>query len=147
MSSRAIIRLTLLNRETFTLNYSRRMYAIIRRYTPSAQEGGKNECFAELTGLRTFFKMTYQEIAKKIAGDIKREIGHECTLTVTSPTRYDSLQRKDTKKRSISTYSEINTLFAGKKVSSIQKRALAEVTTALKKRRVRLTVPFIGKVK
>ena len=39
---RAIVRITISNKEESSVNYSRRMYEIIRRYTPNAVEGDKN---------------------------------------------------------------------------------------------------------
>lgn len=59
--------------ETYGL-YSKRMYAIVRRYTPIVEEYGIDECFAELTGLRRKFRMSYEDIAKAIQADLTREL-------------------------------------------------------------------------
>lgn len=122
------------------------MYAIIRRYTPGAVEGGKNECYAELTGLRTFFKMTYQEIADKIVADLFSEIGITCTVKIAKSDVFDafaSRERKTMKNPStVSTYKEINKLFIGKSFIDASKRSVPRLV-----KRVRLTVPFIGKVR
>jgi DNA polymerase IV len=59
--------------ETYGL-YSRRMYAIVRRFTPVVEEYGIDECFAELTGLRRKFHMSYEEIAQKIQEELTREL-------------------------------------------------------------------------
>ncbi|MDB5195516.1 MAG: nucleotidyltransferase/DNA polymerase protein [Parcubacteria group bacterium] len=59
--------------ETYGL-YSRRMYAIMRRYTPIVEEYGIDECFGELTGLKRKLKMSYEEIAQAIQADLTREL-------------------------------------------------------------------------
>ena len=69
----AILHITTSGKNFSRVNYSRRMYAIIRRYTPNVAEGDTNEYFADLTGLRTFFKMSYKEIAEKILSDLNKE--------------------------------------------------------------------------
>ena len=63
---RAIIHVTAKGKNTLHINYGRRIYAILRRYTPEVTESGMNQCYAELTGLRTFFKMTYAEMVASI---------------------------------------------------------------------------------
>ncbi len=144
MSSRATIRITTHNKDSLRINYARRMYAIIRRYTPEAIEGGKNECFAELTGLRTFFKMTYKEIAEKILEDLVAELGVRCRFTVLTSSVYDRAKGRTVTQKTISTYQEINSLFVGKAYVSPKKRTPLRKGVAVKK--VRLTVPFLGKV-
>ncbi len=145
MSSRAIINITPKGRDTLRVNYSRRMYAIIRRYTPEAVEGEKNECFAELTGLRTFFKMTYQEIAEKILEDLYTEIGVRFKLRVTKAEEFDFAMNRFKKTRkvsmNVSTYKELNKLFVGRSFVDASRRATPRLV-----KRVRLTVPFLGKV-
>lgn len=59
--------------ETYGL-YSRRMYAIMRRYTPIVEEYGIDECFGELTGLKRKFRMSYEEIAQALQADLTREL-------------------------------------------------------------------------
>jgi DNA polymerase-4 len=59
--------------ETYGL-YSRRMYAIMRRYTPIVEEYGIDECFGELTGLKRKFRMSYEEIANSIQKDLTQEL-------------------------------------------------------------------------
>jgi hypothetical protein len=142
MSSRAIINIIPSSKTDTRINYSRRMYAIIRRYTPEAVEAGKNECFAELTGLRTFFKMTYQEIVEKILADLYAEIGVRFKVRVTKAEEFDALGNKTKKSSTISTYKEMNKLFIGKSFVEATKR-----TTPRLIKRVRLTVPFLGKVR
>ncbi len=145
MSSRAIIHITAIGKDSLRVNYSRRMYAIIRRYTPEAIESDKNTCLAELTGLRTFFKMSYQEIASKILADLYSEIGVKFKVTVTKAEQFDSAlnqtKKVKTAPKTISTYREINKLFLGKSYVAASKRTLPRLV-----KRVRLTVPFLGKV-
>ncbi len=59
--------------ETYGL-YSRRMYAIMRRFTPLVEEYGIDECFGELTGLRRTFRMSYEELAQAIQKDLTHEL-------------------------------------------------------------------------
>lgn len=141
MTARAIIRINAKGERTSRINYGRRMYAVIRRYTPEATEGTINECFAELTGLRSFFKMTYAEIATKIIDDIYKEIGIRCTLKVATLKQFEETSKNSKKSQHVSTYKEINKLLAGTFFFHTVKRN----TTKIKK--VRLTVPFLGKVK
>lgn len=136
-SQRAIIQINTFSKNTNSINYSRRMYAIIRRYTPDVVEGGVSECLADLTGLRTFFKMTYAEIAEKIKKDLSKEIGIKFNLKVTTTSVFTSAKNMSKKSQSISTYKEINKLFAGSNFLSAKN---------ISGTRKRLTVPFIGRV-
>ena len=144
-SLRAILKVTIKGKSLSHINYSRRMYAILRRYTPDVVEGGWNECFAELTGLRTFLKMTYKEIAERIRYDVKSEIGISCDIEVGTAKAFDRAKHTSKKSKiskSISTYKEMNTLFAHPQVSVATKN---KTNTPTKK--LRLVVPFLGKVK
>ena len=60
--------------ETYSL-FSKRMYEIVRRYTPSVEEYSIDECFADLTGLRRTLRMPYPSIAENIKRDLERELG------------------------------------------------------------------------
>jgi DNA polymerase-4 len=60
--------------ETYSL-YSERMYNIVRRYTPEVDEYSIDECFADITGLRSSFHLSYEEIAKNIKHDLDTELG------------------------------------------------------------------------
>jgi len=60
--------------ETYSL-YSKRMFNIIRRYTPAVEESSIDEGFADLSGLRRVFRTSYQEIAKRIQRDVQNELG------------------------------------------------------------------------
>jgi hypothetical protein len=141
---RAIIRISVSGKSITKSNYSRRMYAIIRRYTPNAVEGGINECFAELTGLRTFFKMTYTELADAISSDLFTEIGIHCVVKVATPLQFSQALNGMRKTKTVSTYKEINSLFAGHSFVSAPLRRTTSLGRAAKK--IRLIVPFLGKV-
>lgn len=121
------------------INYSRRMYAVMRRYTPDVVEGEMNECLADITGLRTFYKMTYKEIVQKILNDLKSEIGIPFTVRVTTVKAFEEAKNKGKKSKSISTYKELNKLFSG---LSFVKTNTSRVLLMKKK----LVVPFLGKV-
>ncbi len=144
--NRAIIHITAIGKNPHTINYSRRMYAILRRYTPEAVEGERNECFAELTGLRTFFKMTYQEIIDKILSDLSSEIGIRFRARLAKNDAMDIWKRRSSKKpKNLSTYKEINKLFIGRSFLEASKRVTRVPRSNTK--RIRLTVPFLGKVR
>lgn len=140
-SHKAIIRLRAEGKNTLRVNYARRMYAIMRRYTPDVAEGGMNECFADITGLRTFFKMSYKEITECIVKDIYTEIGIECLVKAATEEELLEVKAISQRHKGISTYKEINKLFKG--ASYVPKELRKKVTT---KRTVRLSVPFLGKV-
>jgi len=59
--------------ETYSL-YSKRMFEIMRRYTPVVEEYSIDEGFIDLTGLRRIFRTSYEEIAMRIQRDINREL-------------------------------------------------------------------------
>ncbi len=54
--------------------YSKRMFEIMRRYTPVVEEYSIDEGFADITGLRRLHHMSYPDIAKKIQRDIQAEL-------------------------------------------------------------------------
>ncbi len=138
---RAIIHIYASKQTDPRINYSRRMYAIIRRYTPEAIEGEKNECYAELTGLRTFFKMSYTEMAERIIKDLRAEIGVTFSVKIASASKFEEVSKRSKKTSSISTYKEINSLFKGKSFVDASKRVSPRLV-----KRVRLTIPYLGKV-
>ena len=72
---RAVIKVSISgNKSTLGINHSRRIYSILRRYTPEVAEGGSNICYAELTGLRTFFKMSYVQMMTVIKKEVEKEL-------------------------------------------------------------------------
>lgn len=60
--------------ETYSV-LSKRFFNIVRRYTPDVEEYSIDECFADITGLRRPFHMSYEEIAKKMKHDLDGELG------------------------------------------------------------------------
>ncbi len=60
--------------ETYSL-YSKRMFAIMRRYTPIVEEYSIDEAFADLTGLRRTHHGAYETIAQSIRKEIHAELG------------------------------------------------------------------------
>ena len=60
--------------ETYSL-FSRRMFMIMRRFTPQVEEYSIDEAFADITGLRRPLRSSYENIARKIKTEIQREIG------------------------------------------------------------------------
>ena len=60
--------------ETYGL-LSRRMFTIVRRYTPAVEEYSIDECFADLTGLQRPLRMSYLQIVEKIKRDLDMELG------------------------------------------------------------------------
>jgi len=60
--------------ETYSL-FSRRMFMIMRRFTPQVEEYSIDEAFADITGLRRPLRSSYENIARRIKTEIQREIG------------------------------------------------------------------------
>jgi DNA polymerase-4/DNA polymerase V len=54
--------------------YSKRMFEIMRRFTPVVEEYSIDEGFADITGLRRLHHMSYEDIARKIQASICREL-------------------------------------------------------------------------
>jgi DNA polymerase-4/DNA polymerase V len=73
--------------ETYSL-FSRRMFGIIRRFTPDVEEYSIDEAFADITGMRRALRSSYEEIILRMKKEIERELG----ITVwTAPLRLDRL--------------------------------------------------------
>jgi len=60
--------------ETYSL-LSKRLFAIVRRYTADVEEYSIDECFADLTGLRRPLRMSYERSARAIKHDLDTELG------------------------------------------------------------------------
>lgn len=60
--------------ETYSL-FSKRMFGIMRHYTPMVEESSIDEGFADLTGLRRVHHCSYEDIAKRIKADIQAQLG------------------------------------------------------------------------
>lgn len=56
------------------VNYSERMFSIVRRYTDDVEEYSIDECFADLTGWDIPLQMSYKQIAEKIQKEIQDEL-------------------------------------------------------------------------
>ena len=59
--------------ETYSI-YSKRMFDILRRYTPIVEEYSIDEAFADISGMRRVFRCSYLEIAQRIQSDIQKEL-------------------------------------------------------------------------
>lgn len=55
--------------------YSRRVFAIIREFTPDVEEYSIDEAFCDLTGLRRLYRASYQDIARRIKEQIQKSLG------------------------------------------------------------------------
>lgn len=55
--------------------YARRMYAIVRSFTPMVEEYSIDECFADITGLRGHYHMSYERIGLLIKRKLEEELG------------------------------------------------------------------------
>lgn len=60
--------------ETYSL-FSKRMYDIVRRYTPAVEEYSIDECFADLTGMRRANRMSYPKMTEAIKNELDKELG------------------------------------------------------------------------
>ncbi len=63
--------------ETYSL-FSRRMFDIMRRFTPDVEEYSIDEAFSDLTGMRRLWRSSYEEIAL----NMKKAIEKELSITV-----------------------------------------------------------------
>jgi len=60
--------------ETYSL-FSKRMFDIMRRFTPDVEEYSIDEAFADITGMRRALRLSYEEIVLRMKQDIERELG------------------------------------------------------------------------
>jgi nucleotidyltransferase/DNA polymerase involved in DNA repair len=60
--------------ETYSL-YSRRMFNIMRHFTPQVEEYSIDEAFADITGMRRALRASYEQIALSIKNEIAGELG------------------------------------------------------------------------
>ena len=60
--------------ETYSL-LSKRLFAIVRRFTPDVEEYSIDEVFADLTGLRRPLRMSYETMAASIKADLEHDLG------------------------------------------------------------------------
>jgi nucleotidyltransferase/DNA polymerase involved in DNA repair len=59
--------------ETYSL-FSRRMFDIMRRFTPDVEEYSIDEAFSDITGMRRVLRSSYEEIALNMKKDIEKEL-------------------------------------------------------------------------
>lgn len=59
--------------ETYSL-FSKRMFDIIRRYTPAVEEYSIDEAFADMTGMRRLHRASYEDIGRRIQSEIHNEL-------------------------------------------------------------------------
>lgn len=71
--------------ESYSL-YSRKMFDIVRRYTPAVEEYSIDEVFADITGLRRVYRCSYEKIGRDIKSDIQKELGLTVSVGL-SPTK------------------------------------------------------------
>lgn len=133
---RAIITVSI-PKESVKPSITKQMYAILRRYTPEVRDLGVGKCTAELTGLRTFFKMTYKEMTEAIVNDLKAELPVSVRVKIGTEEAFDGAKVPKAKIATVSTYDELNPLFTGD-THFTHKQDLDM--------RKRLSVPFIGVV-
>src|SRR6266481_9977 len=55
--------------------YARRMYTIVRSFTPEVEEYSIDECFADITGLHVKYGMPYEQITKMIQEKLQADLG------------------------------------------------------------------------
>ncbi|MGD0275078.1 MAG: DNA polymerase IV [Syntrophales bacterium] len=60
--------------ETYSL-FSRRMFNVMRRFTPQVEEYSIDEAFADITGMRRPLRASYETIAINIKNEITKELG------------------------------------------------------------------------
>jgi len=62
--------------------FSVRMFEVLRQFTPDVEEYSIDEAFADLTGLRRFYRCGYEGIALAIKERIKKELGITVSLGI-----------------------------------------------------------------
>ena len=60
--------------ESYSL-FSKRVFEILRRFTPDVEEYSIDEAFADLTGLRRLHRSSYEAITLKIKNNLETELG------------------------------------------------------------------------
>lgn len=82
--------------ETYSL-YSKRMFEIIRRFTPEVEEYSIDEAFAELSGLRRLYRTGYPEIAWKIKQTVQQELGLTVSVGLSASKTLAKISSKEKK--------------------------------------------------
>jgi len=55
--------------------YSKRMFSIMRRFTPIVEEYSIDEGFADISGLRRIYRTSYEDIARRLQATVRAELG------------------------------------------------------------------------
>jgi DNA polymerase IV len=82
--------------ETYSI-YSKRMFSIIREFTPEVEEYSIDECFAELSGLRRVYRTGYQEIALKIKTAVQEQLGLTVSVGLSASKTLAKIASKENK--------------------------------------------------
>jgi DNA polymerase-4/DNA polymerase V len=82
--------------ETYSL-YSKRMFEIIRRFTPNVEEYSIDEAFAELSGLRRIYRTGYSEIAWLIKQTVQKELGLNVSVGLSASKTLAKIASKEKK--------------------------------------------------
>lgn len=82
--------------ESYSL-YSKRLFDILRRFTPSVEEYSIDEAFADLSGLRRLYRTGYVEIARRIKETVQRELGLTVSLGLSASKILAKLASKENK--------------------------------------------------
>jgi len=86
--------------ETYSL-FSKRMFAILRRFSPTVEESSIDEGYADIKGLRRVFRCGYEEIAKQIQETIERELDLPISIGVSLSKTLAKLAAKHKKPRGL----------------------------------------------
>lgn len=82
--------------ETYSL-ISKRMFEIIRRFTPTIEEYSIDEAFAELSGLRRLHRAGFPEIAWKIKRTVQQELGFTVSVGLSASKTLAKIASKEKK--------------------------------------------------
>jgi len=82
--------------ETYSL-YSKRLFEIVRRFTPTVEEYSVDEAFAELSGLRRVYRAGYPEIAWRIKQTVQKELGLTVSVGLSASKTLAKIASKENK--------------------------------------------------
>jgi hypothetical protein len=89
--------------------------------------------------------MSYAELVESILKDLKKEIGASFVIRVAKVDQFELARKSSKKSKHISTYKEINSLFQGASfVPHKHRRMIGKIVMGSK--RIKLTIPYLGKV-
>jgi len=131
--------------ETYSL-YSKRVFAIIRKYTPDVEEYSIDEAFADLSGLRRLYRSDYAGIARRIKEEVQSSLGLTVTVGLSLSKSLAKIASKHEKPNGFTVVPgrEIETFLKGMPLERVC--GFGPNTTALlKKRGVRDVLDYIHK--